>query len=99
MLLESVAEQYNYRTSSNVMQVDEFVLSLEDMVCQSWLRVTGHPVTGLVRSDYTTTMRELVGSRVVMHEPRLFVTSSAVHQVKDSYETAIEPGVDADQQL
>ena len=34
-----------------------------------------------------------------MHRPRLFVTSLAVHWVEDSYETATETGVDADQQL
>ena len=97
MFLESVVERYNHRTISIVMRVSEFILSLEDMVHLTGLQVMGHPVIGLVRSDYMTMMRELVGSRVVMHRPCLFVTSLAVHQVEDSYETAMEPGVDNDQ--
>ena len=75
--------------------VGEFVLLLEDMVCLTELRVTRRPVMGLVHSDYIAMMRELVGSRVVMHRPHLFVTSSAIHWVEDSYETVTEPGIDA----
>ena len=44
-------------------------------------------------------MAELVGRRVVMYGPRLFVTTSAVQRVEDSRETVTEPGEDADQQL
>ena len=98
-LLESVAERYDHRTNSIVTEVDEFILSLEDMVRLTGLRVTGRPVTGLVHSDYTSMMVELVGSMIVMYKPCLFLTSSAVHRVEDSRETAIEPGEDADHQL
>ena len=77
----------------------EFVLSLEDMVRLTGLGVTGRPVTSSVHSDYTSMMAELVGRRIVMYRPRLFLPSSAVHRVEDSRETAMEPGEDADQQL
>ena len=99
MFLEEVAEQYNYQTSSIVTRVGEFVLSLEDMVRLTGLRVTGRSVTGRVRLDYTVIMRDLVGSRIVMHGPHLLVISSAVHQIEDSFEMVTGPGVDADQQL
>ena len=99
MFLEAVAERYNYQTSSIVMRAGEFVLSLEDMVRLTGLRVTSRSVTGRIRSDYTIMMRELVGSRVVMQGPRLLVTSSAIHQVEDSRYTTTEPGIDTDQQL
>ena len=99
MFLESIAERYNYQTSSIVMRVGEFVLSLEDMARLTGLWVTSRPVSGLVRSDYTSMMAELVGSRVVMYQPHLFLTSSAVHWVEDSRYTTMEPGIDADQQL
>lgn len=79
-----------------VTRVGEFVLQLEDMALLTGLRVTGRPVTGLVRSNYTSMMAELVGTRVVMYQPRLFVTSLAVHWVEDSRETATEPGEDTD---
>ena len=91
MFLGAVAERYNYQTNSIVTRAGEFILSLEDMVRLTGLQVTGRPVAGLVRSDYTVMMRELVGSWVVMHQPCLLVTSSAVHWVEDSLETAIEP--------
>ena len=61
MFLEAVAERYSFRTSSIVMRVGEFVLSLEDMARLTGLRVTGRPVTGQVHSDYTGMVRELVG--------------------------------------
>ena len=96
MFLEAVAEQYNYRTSSIVTRAGKFVLSLEDMVRLTGLQVTGRPVTGLVHSNYTVMMRELVGSQVVMHGPRLLVTSSAVQRVEDSLETATESAADVD---
>ena len=99
MYLESVIERYNPRTCSIVTRVGKFVLSLEDMVRPIGLQVTGCPMTGLVCFDYTAMMGELVGGRVVMFGPRLFVVSSTIHQVKDSCYTAMEPGVDADQQL
>ena len=94
-LLESVVERY-HRTSFVVARVGKLVLSLEDMVHLIGLRVIGRPVTGLVHFDYITMMRELVGSRVVMFGPRLFVTFSVVHRVKDSQDTTIEPGGDVD---
>ena len=43
--------------------------------------------------------RGVYSSRVVMFGPRLFVVSSTIHWVEDSRYTAVEPGVDADQQL
>ena len=61
MFLEAVAERYNFWTSSIVTRVGEFVLSLEDMARLTGLRVTGRPMTGRVRSDYTAMVRELVG--------------------------------------
>ena len=92
-LRESVTECYHHHTSSIVTRVGEFVLSLEDMVRLTELGVAGHPVTSSVHSDYTFMMAELVGWRIVMYGPRLFLTSSAVHRVDDSRETATEPGV------
>ena len=77
-LLESAAECYHPHTSSFVTWVGEFILLLEDMARLTGLRVTGRPVTGLVHSDYTSMMAELVGRQVVMYGPRLFVTTSAV---------------------
>ena len=61
MFLEAMAEWYNFRTSSIVTRVGVFVLSLEDMAQLTGLRVTGHPVTGRVRSDYTGMVRDRVG--------------------------------------
>ena len=78
-------------------RVGEFVLSLEDMAQLTGLRVTGRPVTGPVHFDYTSLMAELVGRRVVMYGPRLFVTTSTVQRVEDSRETATEPWEDVDQ--
>ena len=46
MLLEAIAEWWNFRTSSIVTRVGEFILSLEDMVRLTGLRVTGRPVIG-----------------------------------------------------
>ena len=56
-------------------------------------------MTGSVHSDYSSLMAELVGRRVVMYGPCLFVTTLAVQRVEDSWETATEPGEDVDQQL
>ena len=56
-------------------------------------------MTGLVPSNYAAMMGELVGTRVVMFGPHLFVVSLAIHYVEDSRNTATEPGVDDDQQL
>ena len=50
-LLESVAERYHYHTSSFVTRVGELVISLEDMVRLTGLRLTGRPVTDSVHSD------------------------------------------------
>ena len=72
---------------------------ITDMVRLTGLGVTGCPVTGSVLSDYTTLMADLVGRRIVMYGPRLFVTTSAVQHIKDSQETTTEPGEDVDQQL
>ena len=96
MFLVAVAERYNYLTSSIVTRAGEYVISLEDMVWLTGLRVPGRPVTGRVRSDYAIMMRELVGSRVVLLGPDLLVTFSTVHRVEDSLETMTESGADAD---
>ena len=61
MFLEAIVERWNFHTSSIVTRVGEFVLSLEDMVWLTGLRVTGRPVTGRVRSDNPVLARELVG--------------------------------------
>ena len=61
MFLEAVAERWNFRTSSIVTRAGEFILSLEDMVRLTGLRVTGRPVTGQVCSDYSVLAWELVG--------------------------------------
>ena len=53
MFLEAIAERWNFRTSSIVMRAGEFILSLEDMVRLTDLRVIGQPVTGQVHSDYS----------------------------------------------
>ena len=96
MFLEAVAKQYNFRTGSIVTRVGEFVLSLEDMARLTGLRVTGCSVTGRVRSDYTTMVRELVGRQVAMHEHQLLVISSVIRQVEELAVTVTEPGMEAD---
>ena len=61
MFLEAIAERWSFRTSSIVTRAGEFVLSLEDMVLLTGLRVTGRPVTGWVRPSYSVLTQELVG--------------------------------------
>ena len=95
MFLEAVAERYNFRTSSIVMRVGEFVLSLEDMAQLTGLRVTGRPVTGQVRSDYTTMVRELVGRQVTMYGHQLVVISSVICRVEELAATMARPGAEA----
>ena len=53
MFLEAVAERWNFRTSSIVTRVGEFVLSLEDTARLTGLRVTVRPVIGRVRPGYS----------------------------------------------
>ena len=97
MFLE--AEWYNFRTSSIVTRVDEFVLSLEDMARLIGLRVTDRPVTGRVRSDYTSMVRELVGKQVTMHGHQLVFISSVIRWVEELTTTVAGLGAEADQQL
>ena len=61
MFLEAVAERWNFHTSSIVTRAGEFILSLEDMVRLTGLRVKGRSMTGRVRSDYSVLAQELVG--------------------------------------
>ena len=99
MFREAIAEQWNFRTSSIVTRAGEFVHSLEDMVRLTGLWVTGHPVTGRVRSDYPVLPRELVGRQLAMSGHQLVVITSAVRRVSDLAVTVVGPGVEADQQL
>ena len=97
MFLEAVAKRWNFHTSSIVTRAGEFVLSLEDMVRLTSLRVTGRPVTGRVRSDYPVLARELVGRQLAISGHQLVVITSAVHRVSDLAATVVGPGVEADQ--
>lgn len=96
MFLEIVAERWNFWTSSIVMRVGELVLSLKDMVRLTGLRVTSHPMTGLVCSNYTTMVREQVGRQLAMSGHQLLVITSTVRRVSDLAATVTEPGVEAD---
>ena len=78
MFLEAVAERWNLRTSSIVMRAGEFILSLEDMVLLTGLRVIGRPLTRWVRLDYSILARELVGRQLAMSGQQLVVITSAV---------------------
>ena len=97
MFLEVVAERYNFRTSSIVTRAGEFVLSLEDLVWLTGLRVIGRSVNGRVRSDYTVMARELVGKQVTMHGHQLVFISSVIYRVEELVATVVGPGVEADQ--
>ena len=68
MFLEAVVERWNFRTSSIVMRAGEFVLSLEDMVRLTGLRVIGRLVTGRVRSGYSALAQELIERQLDMSE-------------------------------
>ena len=61
MFLEVVAERWNFRTSSIVTRAGKFILSLQDTVQLTGLRVTSRPVIGWVYSDYSVLAQELVG--------------------------------------
>ena len=97
MFLEAVATQWNFRTSSIVTRADEFVLSLEDKVRLTGLRVTGQLVMGRVCSDYPILAQELIGRQLAMSGHQLVVITSAVRQVSDLAEIVVGPGVEADQ--
>ena len=99
MFLEAVVERYNFRTSSIVTRVGEFVHSLKDMARLTGLQVMGHPVTGRVRSDYSAMVRELVGRQVTMYEHQLVFISLVIRRVEELVATVAGPGVEADQQL
>ena len=99
MFLEAVAEWWNFRTSSIDTRAGEFVLSHEDMLWFTGLRVTGRPVMGRVRSGYSALVQELVGWQLAMSGEQLVVITSAVRRVSELAETVARPGVEADQQL
>ena len=83
VFLEVVAEQWNFCTSSIVTRVDEFVLSLEDMVRLTGLRVMGRLVTRRVRSDYPVLAWDLIGRQLAMSRHQLVVIISAVRRVSN----------------
>ena len=99
MFLEAVAEWWNFRMSLIVTRTGEFVLSLEDMVRLTSLRVTGRPMTGRVRSGYSALAQELVGHQLAMSGEQLVVITSTVRRVSELVETVAGPGEEADQQL
>ena len=99
MFLEAIVERWNFRTSLIVTRAGEFILSLEDMVQLTGLRVTGRSVTGWVRLDYSVLARELVGRQLAMSKQQLVVITSTVRRVGALAETVVGPGVEADQQL
>ena len=99
MFLEAVAERWNFHTSSIVTRAGEFILSLEDMVQLTGLRVTGWPMTGRVRSDYSVLARELVGRQLAMSGQQLVVITSAVRRFSALAKTMVGPGVEVDQLL